>query len=316
MPRLRFVAAAVLCAAFTCMASPSHADDEKAGTVSAIDTVKRQVTISVDTAGTVYTVTGDSAADKVGTLAPGDRVNFKPGTDQKVDAATIQKANTIVPVPLRDKLLAFVLAGLVVLLLASWAAGWNIGRYFTGKDKRLSNSQTQLVLWSATVVIVYLTTVLLRAYYGAASATMIGGVEIPQNLLLLSGLSGISFAGARSITTSKDASAKAQNATNAAAIAAGTAVAEPEKQADGDGPAFTDLFQDDHDILDLGDTQMIFITVIAVVLYWAKSLAFLSNIEIAPHALLPDVDTYLLTSFGIGQGAYLAKKAASKAGNG
>jgi hypothetical protein len=310
---LRHAGPVLACAALLLAAAAARADDAKPATVVSVDAAKHQVTLSVDT---LYSVTGDTTAAKLGTLAPGDHVTFMPGANQTVDATTIQDANVVVAVPVSTKLTAFGIAAVALLLVASWFAGWNPLGYFIGKDKRVSNSQTQLVLWSATVLTVYLATVLLRIWYGGAAAAMIGGVEIPQNLLALSGLSGLSFAGARAVTTSKDAAAKTTNAANAVAIAANTAVAVPEKKADPNGPAFSDLFQDDHDNVDLGDAQMILITFIAVALYLAKSLAFLSNIEITSHVLMPDVDTYLLASFGIGQGAYLAKKAASNAGQG
>ena len=66
---------------------------------------------------------------------------------------------------------------------------------------------------------------------------------------------------------------------------------------------------------DLGDTQMILITLIAIATYVVTCFHQLGNLEIAPQVTLPDIDTYLLASFGIGQGAYLAKKAASNLGN-
>jgi hypothetical protein len=53
---------------------------------------------------------------------------------------------------------------------------------------------------------------------------------------------------------------------------------------------------------------MILITIIAIVMYVYKSFNYLGSIELAPHVSLQDIDTYLLASFGIGQGAYLAKR--------
>jgi hypothetical protein len=73
----------------------------------------------------------------------------------------------------------------------------------------------------------------------------------------------------------------------------------------------TQLFNNDKNILDLGDTQLFLITIIAIVIYTFKSFNFLSSIELAPTVTLPDIETFLLSSFGIGQGAYLATKAAS-----
>jgi hypothetical protein len=61
---------------------------------------------------------------------------------------------------------------------------------------------------------------------------------------------------------------------------------------------------------------MILITIVAIVMYVYKSFNYLGSIELAPHVSLQDIDTYLLASFGIGQGAYLAKKAGSNLGDG
>ncbi len=190
-----------------------------------------------------------------------------------------------------------------IFCFAAIVVKWKVGAYFIGMDKRVSNSQTQLVLWSTTALGVYLTTVLLRAYLGlgTANSDMFGGVDIPPNLLAVSGLSGLTFAGARTITT-----AQAQ-----AALAKGL---EPKKNLD--GASFYDLFQDDDHNVDLGDTQMILITVIAIVLYLAKSFVFWATLKVSPSVTMPEIDTYLLASFGIGQGAYLAKKAGSAPGKG
>jgi hypothetical protein len=77
----------------------------------------------------------------------------------------------------------------------------------------------------------------------------------------------------------------------------------------------TQLFQNDMGQADLGDTQMILITLIAIATYVVTTFHQLGNLEIAQQVSLPDIDSYLLASFGIGQGAYLAKKAASSLGN-
>jgi hypothetical protein len=192
-----------------------------------------------------------------------------------------------------------------IFFFAAWFARWKPLDYFIGMDGRVSNSQTQLVLWSTTVLGAYLTTVVLRASLGLSTgdAYMYGGVQIPTNLLALSGFSGLTFAGARAVTTSKNAVAKAANP--AAGKTQGVA-------------AFSDLFHDDNDPqrVDLGDAQMIIITFIAIATYLAQSFVFWSTLKAQPSVMMPDVDTYLLASFGIGQGAYLAKKAGSAPGDG
>jgi len=191
-----------------------------------------------------------------------------------------------------------------IFFFAGIVVKWKMSQYFIGRDNRVSNSQTQLVLWSTTALGVYLTTVLLRAWLGlgTGNSDMFGGVDIPPNLLAVSGLSGLTFAGARTITTAKDDAAQAQGLV--------------QKTPDPHGASFYDLFQDDHDHVDLGDTQMILITVIAIILYLAKSFVFWATLKVESSVMMPEIDTYLLASFGIGQGAYLAKKAGSKPGDG
>ncbi|HEY4920066.1 MAG TPA: hypothetical protein VII40_08185, partial [Xanthobacteraceae bacterium] len=77
----------------------------------------------------------------------------------------------------------------------------------------------------------------------------------------------------------------------------------------------TDLFTNDYGQVDIGDFQMAFITLIAAVIFVLQGFDFLGDI---PQGVtqLPDVDSTLLSTFGIGQGAYLIKKMASNVGEG
>jgi hypothetical protein len=59
---------------------------------------------------------------------------------------------------------------------------------------------------------------------------------------------------------------------------------------------------------------MLVVTFIAVATYLVLVFHFLGTIETAKAISLPDVDTTLLAAFGLGQGAYLAKKAAGNVG--
>ncbi|MNL40825.1 hypothetical protein D3C87_1632010 [compost metagenome] len=53
---------------------------------------------------------------------------------------------------------------------------------------------------------------------------------------------------------------------------------------------------------------MIFITLLAVVVYLVQIFGFLATIELHKMITLPDIDSTILSTFGLGQGAYLAKK--------
>ena len=74
-----------------------------------------------------------------------------------------------------------------------------------------------------------------------------------------------------------------------------------------------DFVKNDKDQFDLGDCQMLVVTLLAVGMYLALVFHFLGTIEARAGVDLPNVDSTILASFGLGQGAYLAKKAAGNA---
>jgi hypothetical protein len=78
----------------------------------------------------------------------------------------------------------------------------------------------------------------------------------------------------------------------------------------------TDLFQNDVGELDLGDFQMILIALAAAVIWGVSCFDAMATLPYQVHVSLPDVDSSLLAGFGIGQGAYLVKKAALPLGKG
>jgi len=113
------------------------------------------------------------------------------------------------------------------------------------------------------------------------------------NLLALSGLSALSFGGARMIAQTK--------------------------MGMGDAPKahlLADLVCNDKGDADLGDFQMILITLTAVLIFLGKTYQFPGGLALQPSVTLPDVDTALLSAFGLGQAAYLLKKGASRLGLG
>jgi hypothetical protein len=169
-----------------------------------------------------------------------------------------------------------------------------------GLDGRYSNSQFQIALWFWVVIATYLAVVYLRAE--KTQWEFFGAVNIPQNLLLLSGMSGLTFAGARGITAQK-VNAIPAGQPNPKALVAGK-------------PAnlWANLIQNDQGQFDIGDFQMLLVTLLAVGMYLALVFHFLGTIEARATVDLPNVDTTILGSFGLGQGAYLAKKAAGNLG--
>ena len=79
-------------------------------------------------------------------------------------------------------------------------------------------------------------------------------------------------------------------------------------------PDPTKIVCDGKDSKDFGDFQMLVVTLVAVVMYVMLVFHFLESVEFLKKATLPDVDSTILAGFGLGQGAYLAKKAGGKPG--
>ena len=77
---------------------------------------------------------------------------------------------------------------------------------------------------------------------------------------------------------------------------------------------FKDLVQNDKGDFDFGDFQMLVVTLVAVGMYLTLIFHYLGSVELLKTATLPDIDTTILASFGLGQGAYLAKKAGGPVG--
>lgn len=170
-----------------------------------------------------------------------------------------------------------------------------------GEDNRYSNSKFQLTLWFATLISAYLATIALRWSHGGPA--LVGGVDIPANLLMLSGMSAMSFAGAKQIVSSR------------IARSGGNLMrAKPPSRS---GPRFpSDLITDDSGVRpDLGDFQMLVVTLLAVSVYLIQICTWLGDVPLSANATLPDVDQTILGTFGIGQATYLVKKYVGDSGN-
>src|SRR5208282_5553952 len=162
----------------------------------------------------------------------------------------------------------------------------------------------------------------------------IGGVDIPKNLLVLSGMSALTFAGAKAITGSKIAvpGAADQKASSGEApdffrdLTHNDGIVEvpgqpkvDAKAAVGDQAAVAakPAVKAQYKVppqFDFGDFQMLIVTLIAVATYIVLVFNFFGTVEYSKIVSLPDVDTTLLATFGLGQGAYLTKKAVGNVG--
>jgi hypothetical protein len=178
-----------------------------------------------------------------------------------------------------------------VRILKGKKGGFKLRKLVIGGDNRTSNSKTQAAIWFGIVIAAYIATLLARIWYGGWE--YIGKINIPQNLLILSGISAGTFAGAKLVTANRVASGLPKPAANAASP--------------------VDLFANDRGQFDLGDFQMFAWALLAAGVYVLQMVAFLKTLSLSASVQLPDVDSTLVSFFGIGQGVYLTKKALGEA---
>lgn len=201
---------------------------------------------------------------------------------------------------------------LLVIYGFAWLFTWdNPARLFLGEDGRYSTSKFQAALWFWLVFAGYLASVALRV--GVAGLDFIGGVGIPDNLVLLSGISVLTVAGAKAITSGKVEAAQTQPP---APTPPGVTPVPATPKYPATRTTLGDLVRDDFRRIDLGDFQSVLVTLIAVGVYGLTLVRHLSLIEFRQETGLPDLDTTLLALFGLSQGGYLGKKAAGDVGAG
>lgn len=293
--RVRLFAALLL--AGLSLAPAANADDGSvAASGTVVDPATGAILLDISGATTKFTV-GAGLVTKLAHTEKGDLVVVHE------DGAAVTAIDSITRhVSGWHRLLALGIALLCLLVAAAIATRGRPQRFMIGVDNRYSNSQSQLVFWFGAVAIVYAATVALRIV--VLGWDYVGGVDMPTNLIALTGLSAFSFGGAKVVTVAK---------VNAAATQ------YPNVRAKASAPAprlMADLVQNDSGQADLGDFQMILVTLVAVAIFLLTAFHFLGALELAtPTTTLPDVDTGLLASFGIGQGAYLVKKAAGNLGD-
>ncbi len=171
---------------------------------------------------------------------------------------------------------------------------------FVGQDGRSSNSKTQISLWFTLWVSAYFATFVLR---WTSPQHFLGSISTPSALLALSGISGLTFAGAKGITANKVA--------NTPQVAPSAGLPNGKRNNIKAAGSLGDLVKDDAGNYDFGDFQMLIMTLVAVVSYTIIAYHFLGVLEARVSVSLPDVDGTVLAMFGVGQGAYLAKKAST-----
>lgn len=205
------------------------------------------------------------------------------------------------------------IAGLLVLwLILAIATKQHPWSLVMGEDGRRSTSKFQMLIWTAAVVFGFLAIYSIRLVNGSQQAP-----AVPTNLLIAMGISVATAVSAKGIAVSSQAKTDAAN--TAAAVAA-AAVGAPGPLAAASTPDLSGIFADDSGSPDLGKTQVVLWTVIAVgvFLYQVVELihcpACCSAGRAAPCTVgdlgLPDIDRTLMILMGLGHGAYIGKKIA------
>jgi hypothetical protein len=184
------------------------------------------------------------------------------------------------------------LAGLVVVILFLSALaiivrgneGDNIWQLVIGADGRASSSKFQILIWTCVILFAYV------AVFSADPTKSISG--IPGNVLTALGLSIVTATAAKGITTSL--------------VESGSVI----KQKNPGAAKLREFFEDDNGKLDLGKSQMLAWTGIAVLVYIYRLYAAIKtgSFVVDGSATLPDIDSTLMVLMGLGQGAYLGTK--------
>ncbi len=183
-------------------------------------------------------------------------------------------------------LVGFLALALLYFLICLPARAWNPLKICLGFDGRLSTSKLQFFLWTVVVLFSYVVLYTARV----ESSKPLALASLPDNLLLAMGLSVATMTAAKGITSSYAASGRINKPILATSRL-----------------CFADIFQDDSGSPDLTKIQMMSWTLVAL-------CAFLYSVLAAVGALpdkfaLPDIDTALMVLMGLGQGAYVTKKA-------
>jgi hypothetical protein len=194
-----------------------------------------------------------------------------------------------------------VAVGALWLIGGTLASNFNPLSFAMGADNRLSTSKLQVLLWTATIGFVYVMFYADRAVWKNDFSPL---TDIPSNVLVVLGISVTTAVAAQAITGSQ---ASANPDTK-------TAKAEPSydpsalvRNDDGATPSLTKI-------------QLLFWTVVAVVIYLITSFHQLANItscgdtKVTPIVpCFPDIDTTLMIFMGLGHATYVGGKLASPA---
>jgi hypothetical protein len=180
----------------------------------------------------------------------------------------------------------FVFFGILYVIYTLTSKKKSISMIWKGYDGATSSSKFQFFLWTFVAMYAYII-IIADAYFNHGIVLL--SLSVPQNLMLTMGLSATTMLAAKGITTKY--------------VTDGTVVKSDTSKGG--------LFFDDDGYPDLSQIQLISWTFIGAGIFLLKTL----NDSIgSPGATtgLPDIDQTLLILMGIGEGAYIGKKIATK----
>lgn len=266
----------------------------------------------------LHLVVQDSVVkDQLKQLHQGDHIQVVYSTDASKNQNAL-KALSVDSVSTTAGVWVLLGSAVICFLLYCCLSGFKPQQLIIGQDNRYSNSKFQMAVWFFVLITSYIAALWIRVW--AAGTDFIGGVNIPNNLLALSGLSVLTFGGAKAITSTKSGAQGQRPKTQADKprflfdLTHDDGVpAQPAQAAIGNQPAVA-AQPEIPPQFDFGDFQMLIVTLIAVATYVVLILNFFGTVSYTRVTSLPDVDTTLLAAFGLGQGAYLTKKAVGGVG--
>jgi len=250
---------------------------------------------------TAHLAVKDSALQaRVKQVHRGDQIQIALSSDGVLGAFSAEPLASPEELSPTNRIIVLVGSAGLLFLFSCLLTGFKPHQLIIGADNRYSNSKFQIALWFWVLISTYAATFWLRLWFGGAECT--DTISIPTNLLMLSGMSALTFGGAAGITVQKAASGPGVKTTAAQPNFIFDLTHDDGVPAANGGAAVPPRF-------DFGDFQMLVITLIAVATYLVLVFNFLGTLQKVTAVALPDVDTTVLASFGLGQGAYLAKKA-------
>ena len=189
--------------------------------------------------------------------------------------------------------------GVLLAIATVFSGRFSPSKLVEGEDGRLSVSKTQVAVWTATVAYSYVTLYAARAFQAHDQHPI---ESVPQNVLIVLGISAASAVGAKAITVSKISTNQIQKTDKAPGSA-----------------SLADLVSGDDRSPDLNKVQLLFWTLVSVVVYvsltngalahYFASLNCTGPAAAGGHDLnclaLPNIDTVLM---GLSHGTYLGGK--------